>query len=126
MFLTFNDILPFFQIELNEIKPKTLNVTTDGSLIAFAEVKCPLGQMGVNTLQNFPVLDAFLVSVSFDDTKYSTGSPIIVYDSTCTICKGIKGNVDCRMRVNNKHIIRLYKCMLRFLLYICRLFIFTT
>ncbi|CAG2250026.1 unnamed protein product [Mytilus edulis] len=28
----------------------------------------------------------------------SEGSPIIVYDSTCTTCKGVDGTVDCEMR----------------------------
>ncbi|XP_052073138.1 von Willebrand factor D and EGF domain-containing protein-like isoform X3 [Mytilus californianus] len=86
------------KIEQNEVKPNLLNVTTDGSLITFAEVKCPLEQMDVNKSQVFPVLDAYLVAVSFDEIKYSTGSPIIVYDSTCTICKDKNGTVDCRMR----------------------------
>lgn len=86
------------KIEFNEVKPKTLNVTTYGSLITFAEVKCPLEQLDGNKSQTFPVLDAYLVSVSFDAIKYSTGSPIIVYDSTCMICKNVKGTVDCRMR----------------------------
>ncbi|XP_052074453.1 von Willebrand factor D and EGF domain-containing protein-like [Mytilus californianus] len=86
------------KIELNEVKSKTLNVPTDGSLITFAEVKCPLEQMDVNKSQTFLVLDAYMVSVSFDAIKYSTGSPIIVYDSTCTICKDVNGTVDCRMR----------------------------
>ncbi|VDI81460.1 Hypothetical predicted protein [Mytilus galloprovincialis] len=85
-------------IEQNEVKPDSLNVTTEGSLITFAEVKCPLEQTDVNKSQIFPVVDAYLVAVSFDDIKYSTGSPIIVYDSTCTICKDVKGTVDCKMR----------------------------
>ncbi|CAG2246022.1 unnamed protein product [Mytilus edulis] len=81
-----------------EVKPNVRNVTTDGSLITFAEVKCPLEQMDVSRSPNFPVLDAYLVAVSFDEIKYSTGTPIIVYDSTCTICKDKNGTVDCRMR----------------------------
>ncbi|VDI19176.1 Hypothetical predicted protein [Mytilus galloprovincialis] len=86
------------QIVQYEVKPNVRNVTTDGSLITFAEVKCPLEQMDVSKSPNFPVLDAYLVAVSFDEIKYSTGSPIIVYDSTCTICKNRNGTVDCKMR----------------------------
>lgn len=88
------------QIEQNEVKQEIMNLTTYGSLMTFSEVKCPLEHMNVNESQTFPVVDAYLVSVSFDAVKYSTGSPIIVYDSTCTICKGVKGIVDCKMRVS--------------------------
>lgn len=88
------------QIEKNEVKPEKLNMTTYGSLITFAEVKCPLELTNANKTQAFPVLDAYMISVSFDAIKYSKGSPIIVYDSTCMICRDVKGTVDCRMRVN--------------------------
>lgn len=119
--LIFTIILPFqfvlthnvliLQIELHEVKSKTLNIMTDGSLITFAEVKCPLVQRDHSKSQTFPVLDAYLVAVSFDDINYSRGSPIIVYDSTCTICNDLNGTVDCRNRVDtySKPLIKL--CM---------------
>lgn len=49
----------------------------------------------------FPILDSYLISVSVEEDVFSDDQfPIVVYDSSCTVCNVENGEkVDCRTRV---------------------------